>query len=267
MADTDDNPGHDEYQQRRNISIVNSRIAELEEEGRGERVSSVASSDPPPPPPYHPAAQPTPPSQDSAAGLGTRFHRPMGAGAGSAVTSTQRVREMHEKERRTLVLGATGVLFDANGAVGGMAVDDIDSHPSIDGAGGGAQPSSSQFNPNLHLEMSSLVNSLHSPSRRSFSYSRRSVKDITRAQAVVNLPEVPDQQEELTEKAVSVIRRVMDKLTGLDFETGLGAGAAAGAGAGRQNVLDVHEQVDRLIRQATASENLCLSYVGWCPFW
>jgi len=200
----------------------------------------------------------------------------MGAGAGAAVTSTQRVREMHEKERRTLVLGATGVLFDANGAVGGMAVDDIDSHPSIDGTGGGAQPSSSQFNPNLHLEMSSLVNSLHSPSRRSFSYSRRSVKDITRAQAVggaegplpmINLPEVPDQQEELTEKAVSVIRRVMDKLTGLDFETGLGAGAAAGAGAGRQNVLDVHEQVDRLIRQATASENLCLSYVGWCPFW
>jgi len=31
--------------------------------------------------------------------------------------------------------------------------------------------------------------------------------------------------------------------------------------------LDVNEQVDRLIRQASANENLCLSFLGWCPFW
>jgi hypothetical protein len=31
--------------------------------------------------------------------------------------------------------------------------------------------------------------------------------------------------------------------------------------------LDVKEQVDRLIRQASANENLCLSFLGWCPFW
>jgi len=31
--------------------------------------------------------------------------------------------------------------------------------------------------------------------------------------------------------------------------------------------LDVPEQVDRLIIQAMANENLCLSFLGWCPFW
>jgi hypothetical protein len=29
----------------------------------------------------------------------------------------------------------------------------------------------------------------------------------------------------------------------------------------------VKEQVDWLIQQATAHENLCQNYVGWCPFW
>lgn len=28
-------------------------------------------------------------------------------------------------------------------------------------------------------------------------------------------------------------------------------------------ILDVSSQVDRLIREATSMENLCLSYVGW----
>ena len=73
------------------------------------------------------------------------------------------------------------------------------------------------------------------------------------------------QQEELTEKAVIVIRRVRDKLSGLDFndqqqwpnqDPGLEVAA-----------LHVPDQVDRLIRQAKAPENLCQSYIGWCPFW
>jgi FKBP12-rapamycin complex-associated protein len=62
-----------------------------------------------------------------------------------------------------------------------------------------------------------------------------------------------DAQGELTEKAVEVIRRVMDKLTGRDFQ-----GQAA---------LDVPEQVERLIQQATSNDNLSLSFFGWCPFW
>ena len=31
--------------------------------------------------------------------------------------------------------------------------------------------------------------------------------------------------------------------------------------------LPVAEQVDRLILQATDVQNLCQSFVGWCPFW
>eukprot|EP00605_Chrysophyceae_sp_TOSAG23-4_P001470 GSChrysophyteH1.ASY1.ANO1.1606.1 assembled CDS len=88
----------------------------------------------------------------------------------------------------------------------------------------------------LHVAMSKLsesATSFHDPNRATHSLS-----------------------EELTLKALVVIRRVMDKLTGLDFANG-----------GHAAALDVPEQVDRLIRQATANENLCLSYFGWCPFW
>jgi phosphatidylinositol kinase/protein kinase (PI-3 family) len=31
--------------------------------------------------------------------------------------------------------------------------------------------------------------------------------------------------------------------------------------------LSVKSQVDRLIEEAAKVQNLCQSYVGWCPFW
>jgi len=58
--------------------------------------------------------------------------------------------------------------------------------------------------------------------------------------------------EALNARAVSVISRVSNKLTGKDFE---------------QEILDVAAQVRRLIDQATSIENLCQCFVGWCPFW
>jgi FKBP12-rapamycin complex-associated protein len=58
--------------------------------------------------------------------------------------------------------------------------------------------------------------------------------------------------EALNARAVSVINRVSNKLTGKDFDN---------------EVLDVPAQVRRLIDQATCIENLCQCYVGWCPFW
>ena len=61
-------------------------------------------------------------------------------------------------------------------------------------------------------------------------------------------------EEALNEKALKVIRRVQDKLTGTDFpdfdET--------------SEPLDVPKQVQRLIVQATSSENLCQLFIGWC---
>lgn len=54
-------------------------------------------------------------------------------------------------------------------------------------------------------------------------------------------------------KAVAVVNRVRDKLTGRDFDANI--------------TLNVNQQVDLLIHQATSHENLCQCYIGWCPFW
>jgi FKBP12-rapamycin complex-associated protein len=35
----------------------------------------------------------------------------------------------------------------------------------------------------------------------------------------------------------------------------------------QSETLEVAEQVQRLIQQATSHENLATGYVGWCPFW
>lgn len=68
-----------------------------------------------------------------------------------------------------------------------------------------------------------------------------------------------DANEVLNERAVAVMKRMSDKLTGRDFSQ-----------EGVPNSTDsdsVQLQVQRLIMQATAHDNLCQSYIGWCPFW
>lgn len=64
-------------------------------------------------------------------------------------------------------------------------------------------------------------------------------------------------EEALNGKALNVIRRVQDKLSGTDFNRGSDAADPS----------DVPEQVQRLIVQATSSENLCQLFIGWCAFW
>ncbi|KAL3862460.1 hypothetical protein ACJMK2_008424 [Sinanodonta woodiana] len=61
------------------------------------------------------------------------------------------------------------------------------------------------------------------------------------------------QAEVLNKKAINIVVRVRDKLTGKDFPT--------------EEPIDVPTQVDLLIKQATSHENLCQCYIGWCPFW
>ncbi|CAG9463067.1 unnamed protein product [Pedinophyceae sp. YPF-701] len=66
----------------------------------------------------------------------------------------------------------------------------------------------------------------------------------------------------LNERAVAVMERMSDKLTGKDFKVeGRGPGSSSSAGK------SVPVQVQMLIDQATSDENLCLAYIGWCPFW
>ena len=59
----------------------------------------------------------------------------------------------------------------------------------------------------------------------------------------------------VNDKAVQVLTRVSCKLSGLDFPT-ISADSLA-----------VEAQVELLIQQAISHENLCQSFVGWCPFW
>ena len=61
------------------------------------------------------------------------------------------------------------------------------------------------------------------------------------------------QPEALNKKALDIVQRVRDKLTGRDFDP--------------NECFAVSKQVDLLIRQATNNENLCQCYIGWCPFW
>eukprot|EP01114_Cavostelium_apophysatum_P008932 TRINITY_DN21_c0_g2_i1.p1 TRINITY_DN21_c0_g2~~TRINITY_DN21_c0_g2_i1.p1 ORF type:complete len:2332 (-),score=773.36 TRINITY_DN21_c0_g2_i1:268-7263(-) len=70
--------------------------------------------------------------------------------------------------------------------------------------------------------------------------------------SVSKLPSADAMPEILNRRALQVINRVSKKLTGRDFGT---------------ETLDIPEQIQRLINQATSHENLCQCYIGWCPFW
>ncbi|KAI6651085.1 Serine/threonine-protein kinase mTOR-like [Oopsacas minuta] len=88
------------------------------------------------------------------------------------------------------------------------------------------------------------------------------VDDITllhkRPTNLITQPSIIEENEdfpqmEVNEKALSIISRIKDKLTGCDFSCKSG--------------LSIEDQVQLLIYQATSHENLCQCYIGWCPFW
>lgn len=62
-----------------------------------------------------------------------------------------------------------------------------------------------------------------------------------------------EMQETQNERAVQVLNRVKEKLTGRDFKP--------------EEELNVILQVDKLLVEATKLENLCQHYIGWCSFW
>ena len=74
-----------------------------------------------------------------------------------------------------------------------------------------------------------------------------------RQREVLSLVKGAQHEVALNEKALKVIRRVEEKLTGTDFDN--------------DEPLDVPDQVQRLIVQATNAETLCQLYIGWCAFW
>ncbi|XP_040182261.1 serine/threonine-protein kinase mTOR isoform X3 [Rana temporaria] len=70
------------------------------------------------------------------------------------------------------------------------------------------------------------------------------------------------QPEALNKKAIQIINRVRDKLTGSVCQF-----IETGRDFLNEETLDVATQVELLIKQATSHENLCQCYIGWCPFW
>ena len=81
--------------------------------------------------------------------------------------------------------------------------------------------------------------------RRMGSAERQLYNEITQTEQV--------ESEELNKIAKIVLERIIDKLKGTDFS--------------KMITLDTKQQVEKLIKQATNPENLCQSYMGWCPYW
>ncbi|KAL3475819.1 armadillo-type protein [Aspergillus californicus] len=65
---------------------------------------------------------------------------------------------------------------------------------------------------------------------------------------------VPNEAREAQNaRALQVLGRVREKLTGRDFKP--------------TEELNVSDQVDKLLAQATSVENICQHWIGWCSFW
>ncbi|KAJ9193158.1 hypothetical protein DTO166G4_6595 [Paecilomyces variotii] len=65
---------------------------------------------------------------------------------------------------------------------------------------------------------------------------------------------VPNEAREAQNaRALQVLARVKEKLTGRDFKP--------------TEELNVSDQVDKLLAQATSVENICQHWIGWCSFW
>eukprot|EP00887_Chlorella_sp_A99_P006163 scaffold3.g6163.t1 len=77
---------------------------------------------------------------------------------------------------------------------------------------------------------------------------------VTREQVLAQYSGIGDANEVLNERAVAVMKRMSDKLTGRDF-SGDGLPGPADADS-------VPQQVQRLVAMATSAENLCQSYIG-----
>ncbi|ONK75401.1 uncharacterized protein A4U43_C03F16470 [Asparagus officinalis] len=123
-----------------------------------------------------------------------------------------------------------------------------------------------------------VVNSEESAPNRDLPQPLRGARERELLQAVNQLG---DANEVLNERAVVVMARMSNKLTGRDFSSGSSVSGVASSiqytdhhsalisGDTREvdHGLSVKLQVQKLILQATAHENLCQNYVGWCPFW
>lgn len=100
---------------------------------------------------------------------------------------------------------------------------------------------------------SSIIGKLESEQRLSGGASLRARRVSTLDQGVLDPQGANENREVQNARAIQVLARVKEKLTGRDFK--------------KDEELNVEDQVQKLIRQATSVENLCQHYIGWCSFW
>lgn len=79
------------------------------------------------------------------------------------------------------------------------------------------------------------------------------LREVSREQVLASV--AGDTAEALNERAVAVMKRLSDKLTGRD------------SGLEDREPDSVPQQVQRLVTQSTSPENLSVMYIGWCAFW
>ncbi|KAF2167776.1 hypothetical protein M409DRAFT_21926 [Zasmidium cellare ATCC 36951] len=80
-----------------------------------------------------------------------------------------------------------------------------------------------------------------------------SFRPRNRASTLVNGHLDAADKEVQNARALQVLSRVKEKLTGRDFK--------------KETELNIQDQVERLLSEATNLENLCQHYIGWCSFW
>ena len=177
--------------------------------------------------------------------------------------------------------------FDGAISIAGATDDSSGPMPPVQAAPNPSVPATTDtttsYRPQLHLEMQAMAQSLQNPavvsmsineaglaSHRELSVGADTMSPSSQhwSTAATTLTDDAD-DEGMTERAVTVIRRVTDKLTGLDFlDSPTGMGSVPGEQLSpTSQALGVEQQVDKLIMQASANENLSLSFLGWCPFW
>lgn len=97
------------------------------------------------------------------------------------------------------------------------------------------------------------VNLEHGIQPSTFTRHRR--PSILEGGGILDAPQgVPNEAREAQNaRALQVLARVKEKLTGRDFKA--------------NEELNVSDQVDKLLAQATSVENICQHWIGWCSFW
>ncbi|KAL4435039.1 hypothetical protein ABPG77_003864 [Micractinium sp. CCAP 211/92] len=158
----------------------------------------------------------------------------------AAVAATAGAAAHPQQQQHAVAPDAGGGITPSGHGMGAMGGGPASEADGASGSGGGEPP------PAMPAD---LRTGPPSPPRR----------DLTREQVLAAYGGIGDATEVLNERAVAVMKRMSDKLTGRD--------AVAEGMVAPTEPDSVAQQVQRLIALATSNEALCQSYIGWCSFW